>query len=273
MYILEINQMDKSKKKLIGIAKNNNLDYQFVYFLFSFFWNFDKESLREVKNLDFEDEYFYRKKAICEMLKIKEETLNKRDIIEKLYNRLLKIDDGKLKNNFMYGSLNGNNCYISEYASFYYLKNASREKLDTLFWNDKNNQNEMSIMKCIFFKLLNSGLDAKNSLIYCYSDLSIELPYDINKMTIKDWTNDFIQELDENNENKITLTDLIKILKKYCKGDKLFLQNVLEALSYSGILKVQNHKVDNIYLPDYRDKKSKHFYSNEWKYPLRFWNE
>jgi len=273
MNITEVNQMEKSKKKLIGIAQKNNLDYQFVYFLFSFFWNFDKEYLREVKNLDFDNEYINRKNIICDELKIKEETLSKKDIIEKLYNRLLKVDNEKLKNNFMYGSLNGHNCYVSEYSSFYYLKNASKEKLDTLFWYDKNNQNEMSIMKCIFLKLLNSGLDARNSLIYCYSDLSIDLPYDTKKITFKDWSNDFIQELNENNGSKITLTELIKLLKKYCKGDKLFLQTVLEALSYSGILKVQNHEVDNIFLPDYRDTKSKHFNSNEWKYPLRFWNE
>jgi hypothetical protein len=48
---------------------------------------------------------------------------------------------------------------------------------------------------------------------------------------------------------------------------------VLEALSYSGILKVPNCNINNVFLPDYRDTKSKHYYSNEWAYPLMYWNE
>ena len=69
-----------------------------------------------------------------------------------------------------------------------------------------------------------------------------------------------------------TLKDLVKCCKGYVAGDKLFQQEVLQALSYNGILKVNGLPVDNIFLAEHRGRLSSHFYSNEWTFPLRFWS-
>jgi hypothetical protein len=47
----------------------------------------------------------------------------------------------------------------------------------------------------------------------------------------------------------------------------------LEALAYSGRIKVPGYDISKEFIPDYRNKLSKHHYANEWTYPLRFWNK
>jgi hypothetical protein len=270
MNIFEINTTEKAKNTIKKIAKRNNLDYDFVYYIFSFCWNYDEHYFKQIKDLDKDNEYGKRKEIICDKLNIQINKLNKNNVIEKLYERLLEKDVETLKNNFLYGSQNGNNGYISEYATYHYLANATKEKLETLYWGNNYNYNEESIIKSIFLKIYNGGMGAKNGLEYCYTDLIIKLPYEVKEFTVNDWTNEFIKEIEG---NKLTLIEIIKILRHYCKGDKYYLQTILEALSYSGILKVPNYEINNKFLPDFRDTKSKHFYSNEWTYPLRFWNE
>lgn len=269
--IIEINTTEKARKAIEKIAKRNDLDYEFVYFLFSFCWNYDKQYFQQLKkgDLEIDDEFVRRKKIICDKLNLQNNELEKKYAIEKLYDKLSEIDTNILWQNFLYGSANSHNGYISEYATYHYLTNATKENLETLFWSG-NNHNEESIMNSIFFKLFNGGLNAPNSLLGSYTDLIVKLPYKTKEFTVKDWTKDFVKEI---TESKQSLTDLIKILRQYCKGDKLFLQAILQSLSYSGVLKVPNIDVKNIFLPDYRDVKSKHFYSNEWTYPLRLWNE
>ena len=40
MKVTDINTTDKAKKKIQTIAKNNNLDYELVYYIFCFHWNY-----------------------------------------------------------------------------------------------------------------------------------------------------------------------------------------------------------------------------------------
>lgn len=271
MNIIEVNTTERAKNAIKKLAKNNDLDYEFVYFLFSFCWNYDKQYFRQIKatDLDIDDEYGKRKNIICDKLNLQFNVLDKDYVIEKVYNSLSKIDTDKLWSNFLYGSVNGHNGYISEYSSYYYLANATKENLRTLFWKG-DNPNEERIIRSIFLKLFNGGMGARNSLEYSYTDLVIKIPYTTKEFIAKDWTEDFMKDI---TGSGLTLTDLMKSLRQYCKGDKYFLQLILEALSYSGILKVPNIDAKNIFLPDYREIKSKHFYSNEWTYPLRLWNE
>ena len=64
MNISEINSTDKAKNKIKRIAKDNNLDYEFVYSIFSFCWNYDLTkmgwSIGWVKDLDRDNEYLRR---------------------------------------------------------------------------------------------------------------------------------------------------------------------------------------------------------------------
>ena len=270
--INEINQSEKAKKKIGNIARNNNLEYELVYKIISFYWNYDewgREALGwvDIKNIKTDDEYNEIYETIYKILGLTDEMFDKDYVVQKIYNKIRKTDEKILENNFLEGSQNKNYCYISEYASFYYLTNATVEKLKTLDWSKDKLQKE-SIVDNIFRKIFRGGSVDRYNLEYLYSDLIINLPYKKTAINVKDWTKEFVQNI----EGK-TVTDLIKGLRQYCKGDKYFYQTILEALSYSGKLKVKEHDVKDKFIPDYRNELSEHYYANEWTYPLRFWKK
>jgi hypothetical protein len=268
MNILEINQTEKAKRKLAKIALNNDLNYNFVYSLFSFYWNYDGIEADWVTNLEKDDEYIKRQEIIHKELGLNGRRLDKNTVVEMIYKTILEMDVKKLENNFLCGSVNGNYCFVSEYASYYYLNNATKEKLETLEWKKGYYTNE-NIIKNVFYKIFRGGSVDRYNLEYLYADLEIKLKYNNNENHIaKDWINDFVKNI---NVNK--LTDLVKLLKEYCKGDKYYLQTILEALAYSGRIKVPGYDISKEFIPDYRNKLSEHYYSNEWTYPLRFWNK
>lgn len=271
MKINEINATDKAKKKIKTIAKNNNLDFDLVYYIFCFHWNYDGSEGTWVAEVEQNEEYHNRYQYIFTSLKLTEENYNKNQVVNEIYDLLKKVDKTQLNENFIAGVTEGNYCSISEYSSFYYLANATKEKLSTLEWELTELRKE-NIVWQIFLKIFRGGSVDRYNLEYLYADLVIKLPYHIQIIKNEDWIKNFISRVNENVE-KITLTGLITILKGFSKGNKYYLQTVLEALSYSNILKVENHSVDEIFQPDFRNKLSSNFYSNEWTYPLRFWNQ
>jgi hypothetical protein len=270
--ITEINQTEKAKKKITNIAKNNSLDFELVYLLISFYWNYD-EQFREAigwinpKNIIMDNEYYKRYEKIASKLDLTDKSFDKKYVVEKIHDKINELDKETINNNFLYGSKNKNYCYVSEYASYYYLTNATNEKLATLDWNSGKLTKE-NIMEKIFLKIFRGGSVDRYNLEYLYSDLIINLPYNEPVSNVEDWTKDFIKDFEGE-----PLTELIKKLRQYCKGDKYFLQTILEALSYSGKIKVKGHDVKNKFIPDYRNELSEHFYANEWTYPLRFWKK
>jgi len=269
--ISEINVTDKSKKKIQSIAKNCNLDFDLVYYLFSFHWNFDGLEGDWVNNLEKDKEYKKRQSLICENLKIEHTKLDKNQVVESIQKNLSAADRNLLKNNFIYGSANRNYCLVSEFASYYYLNNSSIDKLYSLDWETKE-YNIECVIKNLFFKVFRGGSVDRYRLEYLYADLIINMPYSVLSSDTEDWSINFISEV-EKNEEKVSLTDLKTLLKPYLKGDKYFLQTILEALSYASILKVAGHSIEDIFIPDYRNKLSEHNFANEWTYPLRFWRK
>jgi hypothetical protein len=270
--ITEINQSEKAKKKIANIAKNNNLEYEWVYSIISFYWNYDEwasEALGwiNIRNIKIDDEYNKRYETIYKTLGLTDEIFDKKYVAEKIYAGIKQINEKKLENNFLEGSQNKNYCYISEYASYYYLTNATVEKLQTLEWS-KGELTKENIAGGIFYKIFRGGSVERYNLKYLYSDLIINLPYKKTEISVNDWTKEFVQNIKAE-----TLTDLIKEVKQYCKGDKYFYQTILEALSYSGKLKIKGHEIENKFIPDFRNELSKIFYANEWTYPLRFWSK
>ena len=271
MKITEINTTDKAKRKIQNIAKNNNLDFDLVYYIFCFHWNYDGPEGTWVTEVDKNEDYQNRYKYIFDNLMLAERNYNKNQVVNEIYDLLKKVDEIQLNENFITGAKQSNYCLISEYSSFHYLTNATNEKLSTLEWKSTE-LTKQNIVKQLFFKIFRGGAVDRYNLEYLYADLVINLPYQNQIIKNEDWVENFIRRINDNRE-KTNLTGLITILKEFCKGDKYYLQTVLEALSYSDKLKVENHSVDKIFLPDFRNKLSSHFYSNEWTYPLRFWNK
>jgi hypothetical protein len=271
MNVTDINTADKSKKKIQSIAKSNNLDFDLVYSIFCFHWNYDGIEGDWVTNLEKDTAYQQRYEFIKGKLNLSNEKLDKTQVINEIENKLTTINKTALTDNFIFGATHKNYCYVSEFASFNYLNNATKEKLNGLEWKQSGLTFE-KIIKQIFLKIFRGGSIDRYNLEYLFSDLTINLPYENLNSKIDNWTEDFIQNLN-NKKQEMKLSDLVQNIKNYCKGDKYFLQSVLEALSYSNTLKVDNYSVENIFIPDCREKLSAHYNSNEWTYPLRFWNE
>lgn len=266
MNITAINSTDKAKKKIKTIAKANHLQYDLVYAIFSFYWNYDGVEGEWVNDLDKDPNYHERFEFVCKQLGLDQKTYTKEEVLDLIYNRLQTIDKEAIFQNFLTGATEKNYCAISPYASYHYLANATKDNLNSLILKTKDLTNEKIIWR-VFCKIFRGGSVDRYNLDYLFADLVLDLPFENQWVKTSDWTADFIKKINAD----MKLTDLVKTLKEYCKGDKYTLQTILEALSYSGILQVKNHPVSGIFIPDFRDKLSNHYPSNEWTYPLRFW--
>ncbi len=272
----EINQTDTAKRKLKNIAKNNNLPLEFVTTLYNFNWDLDPvrptESYGWVSSEQYTEEQFKQaKKIICKYLDIDLNfKLSKEEVIKKLIKTYNDIDERNILNQFLIGGENKNKAYVSEYATFYYLKNLTENNLFSL--DSEETYDTTDIFHYIFLKIFRGGCIERYNLFYVFTDLFIKLPFVKKEEKYKnEWHSNLIKTIEEYKPN--TLTDLIKSCKGLIKGDKYFKQMILEALSYSGGLKVKDIDVENIFIPNFRNELASNFYSNEWSYPLRMWNE
>jgi hypothetical protein len=86
--IAGINQSEKAKKKIAGIAKNNNREYELAYSLLSFYWNYDELGREaagwvDIKNIKIDDEYNKRYEVIYKTLDLTDEKFDKTHVVEK----------------------------------------------------------------------------------------------------------------------------------------------------------------------------------------------
>jgi hypothetical protein len=176
----------------------------------------------------------------------------------------------ELKERFLIAGLEKNYAYLSEYATYHYLNNLNAEKLALL--DAKDIYTDLDLVKALFRKLFRGGAIDRYNLLYCYCDLCISLPYQKQQTKTVFWIASLLQNIDRLNE-AATLKDILKSCQGIVKGDKYFKQEILQSLAYSGDLKVKGIEVSNLFIPEFRDELSSHFYANEWTYPLRFWNE
>lgn len=269
--VTDINITDKAKKKIGTLAKLNHLDFDLVYAITSFHWNFDGPEGDWVNDLAEDEEYKRRMEFIARELALPGKTLTKEEAANAVYERLKTGDPAAVTNGFIAGATNKNYCLVSEYASFHYLANATTTNLQTLDWRPAG-LDTAQIIQQLFLKIFRGGSVERYNLGYLYCDLVIRLPYQQQPAATSNWTELFVQKVAEKRA-EAKLSDLITILKEFCKGDKYFLQTILEALAYAGILKVESRPVAGIFIPDHRNELAPHFYSNEWTWPLRFWNQ
>ncbi len=272
----QINHTDTAKRKLKNIAKNNNLPLEFVATLYNFKWDLDpvwkSESYGWVSCEQYTKVQFSQaKEVICNYLGIDVDfTLSKKQVAKMLVKLYYNIDEKTLLNRFLIGTQNKNNAYMSEYATYHYLKNLTENKL--LSSDSEELYDTTDIFHYLFLKIFRGGSIQRHELFYAFTDLFFKLPF-VKKEQNCNFKHhiELIKTIEKNKPNN--LSDLIKLCKGFIKGDKYFKQMVLESLSYSGALKVNDINVSNIFIPDFKDELVSHFYSNEWSYPLRMWNE
>lgn len=274
----EINQSDTAKRQLKNIAKNNNLPEDFVTILFKYNWDLDPlyrneatgwvkdEQRKQVTKKQLEEDLG----VLTQLLKIDNNISWKKDfIIEQLIavHKNIKPDD--LEEKLLIAGENKNYAYLSEYATYYYLNNLSVEKLIKLAPTGK--YNDRDLMMYLFCKIFRGGAIERGNLFYCYTDLCINLPYQKTIKYTNNWIIELINKINELKES--TLSDLMNACQNLVKGDKYLKREILQALSYSEKIKVTDIDVSGKFLPDFINVLSKHFFSNEWTYPLRMWNE
>lgn len=270
---MHINQSKKAQKRIQQIADSNFIDYEIVYPLISLFWNYDGEgSWAKYENK--KDDFDSLSGQVKSKLQISNSHLQKDECVEKLLQELAvrKSNGEAIYNQFLYGAKAGSNVLISEFASFHYLRNADYSRLLSMDWSKKADT-ENGMLWVLFLKLFRSGIVDRNNLDYVYADLCFQLPCKFDLPQVEDWVANFVAEVKVS--SKINLTGLRKLLQNYLPNAKKLSQeqSILESLAFANILKVEGYPVDDVFLFDKRYELSSHFYSNEWHYPLRFWNE
>lgn len=272
----EINQSETAKRKIKSLAKNSNLDVELVKLLANYCWDFDpigKEATGWVKNeqidLDKLNEDLETLRKQIDFPDIS--ALTQDDFIKEILHHYQQKNPNTLREKFLIGGVGKNYAYLSEYATYHYINNLSEEKLRLL--DCKKTYSFRDFLKNLFLKLFRGGAIDRYDLFYVYCDMCIELPY-LKKETKapNNWIVDLLNKI-ANLDKSATLNDLLKCCQNTIKGDKYFKKEVLQALSYSGDLKIKGIDVATIFIPEFRDVLSPHFYTNEWTYPLRFWNK
>lgn len=111
MNIQEINRSEKAKKKIQNIAKANGLPYDWVYALFSFYWNYDGTEGDWVLGLEKDEFYYERWQLVSETLKLSDKIYSKEEMIDEIEKQISQTDEKKLFNAFLKGTKQKNISY------------------------------------------------------------------------------------------------------------------------------------------------------------------
>ena len=269
--VTDINTSDKAARKLGAIAKAAGLPCEVVEYLFAFHWNMDGHEGTWVYERDLEKngDFYRRYNFLFDAFMVHSGALSRADMIAALYQKLEQTDEAALLRDFIAGAAAKDYGRVSQFATYWYLRNATEAKLATLDGPAEDYKPGVLLYN-IFLKLFRGGAIERYRLDYVYADLVHAFPPNAPSGNAGDWLRSFLDELAAS-PDRTSLSGLRALLKKHLKGDRHFLQTVLEALSYAGYLKVHGHPIADIFIPDHRNKLSPHGNSNEWTYPLRFW--
>ena len=261
-----------AQRKIKSLAKANGLEEKFIKVLANFTWDYDPEFGNEpigwVKNEEIDQNAKRDLDYLADKLNIPYEiNIQKNEAQNDLINKVREINESELYEKFLYSAKIKSYVNISEFASYSVLRGLNSENVKGLNW--KKEINIVQIARNLFLKAFRGGSIDRFDLDYLWCDLCLELR---NKVPTKDKLDidSFLSAISSLGE-QTNLIDLIKVSKEYVSGDKYLKQEYLQALSYSGLLEVNEISRNNVFIPEFKDELSEHYYSNEWTYPLRFW--
>ena len=264
------NQSPVAARKLKRLARTAGLPVELVRFLASTIYDFDpvgRESRgwiggrASIRDDDVPDE--------ARPLFARLPTALSRDAATQAVLEALASHDGPtLWRALQRAGASGSYRHLSPFATAHYLRNASRERLATLSWPDAPIRRE-DLVRFLFLKVFRGGSVDRDQLLYAYADLVVPLP-DTPPPPPSPWVHELASDLAQAPPAK--LSDLIACARRHTKGDKYFRQTLLEALSYAGVLRVEGYE-SSTFWPEHGAALARHFYSNEWTVPLRFWAE
>lgn len=271
----ERNQSSTARRKLKSLADNSGIDLELVSALANFTWDYDTEFRNE--SIGWVDN-----KSLCQaaqqQLRWISETLGLPPDFElsheKAVNDVIRAHRDQspelLWDNFCAAVETKNYARVSEFASHHYLRGLNDSRANDLKWSGKSVA-FIDIAMYLFLKLFRGGRMERSDLAYVWCDLCLPLKYKSPKQKVSPWIEPLLSSIESLPHNS-GLNDLIGCCKGLVGGDKNFKQVVLQALSYSDILRVNGIPVMTMFLSERRNDLSRHFYSNEWSFPLRFWS-
>ncbi len=273
----ERNQTDAARRKLKSLADTSGIDIALVSALANFTWDYDpkfgSEAIGWVDNKTFSKAANQQLHSIAETLGLRLDFELDRDQAVK---DLIRVHGDQFPDmvwtNFCVAAVTKNYGRVSEFASHNYLRGLNDSRASVLEWSGKR-VGLIEIARNLFLKLFRGGTMERQNLGYLWCDLTLSLNYANPKpMTVTPWIDQLLASIDSLPQSS-GLQDLVGCCKGHVGGDKHFKQEVLQALAYSDILRVNGLPVTKTFIAERRDELSSHFYSNEWSFPLRFWSE
>ena len=190
--------------------------------------------------------------------------------VEEVLAALARADMESLWRGFIDGVSAKSYAHLSEFATHHYLRNATALRLQALDW-DASRPRLLQIARCLFLKLFRGGAVDRGCLDYVWCDLKFTLEHELPARDRTPWLGGLVAAVESAQPSG--LSQLVACGKGLIPGDKHFKQEVLQALAYADVLRMPQHPVLGVFLPEHQQHLSGHFYSNEWTYPLRFWPE
>lgn len=267
LHLSQINQSTGAKRTISGMAKRMNLDVGWLHDLLSLHWNYDKMGREAMGWVKVEDspERTGTYVRLASSLNLPNTPISPKVTTQAVLKVLQETDEALLQKRFASAVARGDIAQVQEFRTYHYYRNATVEQLLTL-WDKPLTAEE--IIDKLFYKVFSAYHTCDP-----YVCLALSMPYTGTEVEPTDWLEEFLQKVETMLPSQPSLSDLVKTIAPYCKGNKQFCQDVLTALSFAGLLQVVGHEVKEVYLPDCQNQYSQHFMSNEWPYPMRFWNE
>ncbi len=272
----ERNQTDTARRKLKSLAGTSGIDIELVSALANFTWDYDPEYGNEaigwVDNKKLPKAAKEQLRWIAESLGMRPDFEVDRDQATKdLIQAYGDQSAVTLWTNFCAAAVTKNYGRVSEFASHNYLRGINESRARLLAWRGKSLR-FIEIARNLFLKLFRGGTIERYDLGYLWCDLALPLKYtDPKSLKVTPWIDALLAAIDSLPPNS-GLKDLIGCCKGLVDGDKYFKQEVLQALAYADVLRVNGLPVSEMFIAERRNKLSPHFYSNEWSFPLRFWS-
>jgi len=272
----EINSSDFAVKKLRALSKGSGLDVDLVRALANFTWDYDRDVWPKESNGWVEADPTDRGRdegaaVVAAGLGLDPTwSVAGADLVSLVLAAHSAVNETELWCEFC-GAVSSKSYWgLSRFATYWWLHGATPELLAGLVASEAGYAIP-DLARLLFLKLFRGGSLERSNLLYAWADLTGLGQPESGKAKASQVVHELAAAVGD--EPRASLKDLLAACKGVIGGDKLFKQEVLQALSYSGILRVDGHPVSGTWLPDAQNTLSSHFYSNEWTYPLRFFGE
>lgn len=266
----KINSTDYAKRKISTLSKLSGLGEQLILSVASITWDYDrdispKESNGWVAGVELPKEA--AEFVSNELGIVGNELPDCASMVSEIQNAVGNAQRQDIQQEFEYALEKASYWQLSRYSTINYLRGINSGVIRHLDQVVPTSLEELC--RLIFMKIFRGGAIERDKIGYAWVDLCLNVPQEPRFPKATGNLAKLIRELCDL-APFVTISDLLKACKGALPGDKYYKQEVLQALSYAGIITVVGHEISRVFTPELKDHLAPHFYSNEWSYPLRF---